>query len=370
MTDTNGQPLAETPLADLHRRLGARMVPFAGYAMPVQYEGILAEHRHCRTAAALFDVSHMGQGRIDGAQAAEALETLVPGDIAGLAPGRQRYTMFTNGRGGIRDDLMVANAGDHLVVVVNAANKLADFALLHGGLAGRATLTELPDRALLALQGPRAAAVMARLAPGTEAWGFMAAGAVAVAGIDCWVSRSGYTGEDGYEISVPSGNALDLAQRLLAEAEVKPAGLGARDSLRLEAGLCLHGSDIDESTTPIEAGLSWSIGKRRRAEGGFPGANVILEQLRHGTSRFRVGIAVLDRVPARAHAAITDAAGRAIGEMTSGTFSPTLDRPIGMGYVETAFATPGTRVKVVVRDVPRDAEVVPMPFVPHRYHKG
>lgn len=361
--------LATTPLDALHRELGARMVPFAGYAMPVQYPaGVLAEHRHTRAAAGLFDVSHMGQVILRGGAPATALEALVPGELQGLAAGRIRYTMFTSPAGGILDDLMVANAGDHLVLVVNAGCKAADIAHLRAGL-GDHRVEALPQRALLALQGPRAAAVLARLAPAAAAMAFMSWCRLDLAGIACWVSRSGYTGEDGFEISLPADQAEALARRLLADPEVKPIGLGARDTLRLEAGLCLYGSDIDGTTTPVEAGLAWTIGKRRRAAGGFPGAAVILGQLANGPPRLRVGLLPDDRAPARAHTVITLPDGRPVGAVTSGGFGPTIDGPLAMGYVEAACAASGTRLMLVVRDQPRPARVVELPFVPHRYHK-
>ncbi|MEO5372938.1 MAG: glycine cleavage system aminomethyltransferase GcvT [Alphaproteobacteria bacterium] len=364
-------PLLETPLAPLHRELGARMVPFAGYLMPVQYPaGIIAEHAHTRSKASLFDVSHMGQGRLSGDDVPHALETLVPGDIMGLAPGAIRYTLLMNERGGIRDDLMVTNAGDHLFLVVNAAHRGDDFAHLRASIGRRCLVEELGEWGLLALQGPAAAAVMARLAPGSESMRFMTARSLTVAGIPCFVTRSGYTGEDGFELSVAATEALALARALLAEPEVRPAGLGARDSLRLEAGLCLHGADIDDATTPVEADLTWVIGRRRREHGGFPGADVVQRQLAAGVERRRIGLILHDRVPARAHAVITAADGRPIGTVTSGGFSPTLGQPIAMGYVETAQAVPGTAVRVMVRDVGREAVVTAMPFVPHRYHKG
>ncbi len=367
-------PLKQTPLNALHRALGARMVPFAGYDMPVQYPtGIIAEHLHTRTQAGLFDVSHMGQVRIahrDGvAAAARALETLVPADIAGLAPFHQRYTQLTTDSGGILDDLMVVNAGDALALVVNASRKDDDVAHLEARLPAGCRVRHLADRALLALQGPAAAAVLARLAPEAAGMRFMTARALALDGVDCFVTRSGYTGEDGYEIALPAEAAERLARRLLAEPEVKPAGLGARDSLRLEAGLCLYGQDIDETTTPVEAGLSWSIQKRRRVEGGFPGAAVIQRQLAEGPPRRRVGILPQGRAPARAHAEIADAAGRRVGEVTSGGYGPTVGGPVAMGYVEAAAATEGTPLSLIVRGKPLPARVVRLPFVATRYHK-
>jgi len=359
------QALARTPLYDLHVSLGGKMVPFAGYEMPVQYpSGILAEHLHTRSAASLFDVSHMGQVRLDGAGAARALEALVPGDIVGLGTGRMRYTLFTNEAGGILDDLMVTNRGDHLFLVVNAACKDADIAHLSRHMG---EVRPLPERALLALQGPAAASVIERIAPGLGALPFMSAAPANLAGISAIVSRSGYTGEDGFEISVPGEAAERLARRLLAEPEVKPAGLGARDTLRLEAGLCLYGHDIDETTTPIEAGLGWTIPKRRRAEGGYPGAAVISGQIAAGASRRRVGLRPEDKAPARDATPVVSPDGRTIGRVTSGGFGPSVGGPIAMGYVEAAFAAPGVQVGLVVRGSARPARVVTLPFVPHRY---
>ena len=362
--------LARTPLHALHVELGARIVPFAGYEMPVQYPaGILAEHRHTRAKASLFDVSHMGQGRLHGAGAAGALEALVPVDLMSLALGRQRYAFFTNDAGGILDDLMVTNCGDLLYVVVNASRKAEDFALLkHLGLE------ILADRALLALQGPAAGDVIGRLAPRLASMPFMSSETAKVGDFDCQVSRSGYTGEDGFEISVAARDAEPLARALLAQEGVAPAGLGARDSLRLEAGLCLYGHDIDEATTPVEAGLSWAIQKVRRKggarEGGFPGAARILEQLEHGTPRRRVGILPEGRAPIREGEVLHESSGRAVGRLTSGGFGATLDAPLAMGYVETAFSATGTPLSATVRGKPRACKVSALPFVPHRYYRG
>jgi aminomethyltransferase len=359
-----------TPLHDLHVRLGAKMVAFAGYRMPVQFPGgIMNEHLHTRARASLFDVSHMGQIRLAGDDAAAALETLVVGDILGLAPGRMRYTLFTNERGGILDDLMVTNAGDHLFVVVNAACKDDDIAHLRRHLAGRVKIVPLADRALLALQGPAAAAVMARLAPAASAMAFMTGQGMEIDGLPCFVTRSGYTGEDGFEISLPADAAERLARRLLSEPDVMPAGLGARDTLRLEAGLCLYGHDIDESTSVIEADLAWAMQKRRRVERGFPGAAVIARQLEQGASRKRVGLKPEGRAPAREGTEIVDASGAPAGRITSGGFGPSVDGPIAMGYVTAAQAALGTSVELLVRGTPRPARVVPLPFVPHRYHR-
>ncbi|HEX7969973.1 MAG TPA: glycine cleavage system aminomethyltransferase GcvT [Stellaceae bacterium] len=363
--------LHRTPLHRLHLSLGAKMVPFAGYDMPVQYPaGIMAEHLHARAKAGLFDVSHMGQMRLAGAEAAAALEALVPGDIAGLAPGRMRYTLFTNDAAGILDDLMVTNAGDHLMLVVNASRKKEDITHLRRHLARRATVTPLEDRALLALQGPAAAAVLARIAPGVGAVAFMTGAAIEVDQLPCFVTRSGYTGEDGFEISVPATSAERLARRLLGEPEVMPVGLGARDSLRLEAGLCLHGHDIDATTSLVEADLGWTVQKRRRVEGGFPGAATVARQLKEGVSRKRVGIKPEGRAPAREGTEIVDAEGAAIGRVTSGGFGPSVDGPIAMGYVASLHAALGTPLRLMVRGMPRPARVVPLPFVPHRYHRG
>jgi aminomethyltransferase len=364
-------PLLTTPLDALHRELGGKMVPFAGYAMPVQYPaGILAEHLHTRAGAALFDVSHMGQVEITGDDPATALEALVPGDVQGLGEGRTRYSVFTDEAGGILDDLMISRMGPkRLFLVVNASCKHLDFAHMQARLKG-VEVRMLEDRALLALQGPKAAEAMARVAPEAGAMPFMSIKELVIAGIPCLATRSGYTGEDGWEISVPADRSVELARALLALPEVKPAGLGARDSLRLEAGLCLYGSDIDTTTTPVEGNISWIIGKRRRAEGGFPGAPVVLKQLAEGPPRRRVGIRPDGRAPARAHTEITDLDGNRLGEITSGGFGPSLDGPLAMGYVPAAFAAEGTPVKLVVRGKAMDAKVAPLTFVPHRYFKG
>ncbi len=346
------------------------MVPFAGWEMPVQYPaGILAEHQHCRAAAALFDVSHMGQVRLDGADAAAELERLVPADILGLAPGRARYTQFTDAAGGILDDLIVSQAGDHLFLVVNAGRRDADLAHLRGGLEPAVRVTELADRALLALQGPRAAEVLAGLAPEAAELAFMATAEMTVGGVAARVSRLGYTGEDGFELSVAADRAEALARRLLADGLVRPAGLGARDSLRLEAGLPLYGHEIDTTTSPIEAGLGWSIGQRRRAEGGFAGAAAIQAQLRHGTARRLVGVRPEGRAPAREGTEIRDAAGAVVGRITSGGFGPTVGGPVAMGYVATALAEPGTGLVLMVRGRPLAARVAALPFVPRRYRR-
>lgn len=364
--------LLRTPLHALHVAKGAKMVPFAGYDMPVQYPtGVLKEHLHTRAAAGLFDVSHMGQAWLEGPGVAAALETLIPGDIQGLQPGQIRYSVLLADDGGILDDLMITRTerDDRLFLVVNAACKDQDFAHIAARLAGKAKLTPLPDRALIALQGPQALIVAERLSPGIAAMKFMTAGAARIAGVECLVSRSGYTGEDGFEISVPENQAGDFAETLLAQPEVMPIGLGARDSLRLEAGLCLYGHDIDTSTSPIEASLAWVIGKRRRAEANFPGAKRILAELATGPTRRRVGILPEGKAPAREHTAVTDEAGQALGEITSGGFGPSVNGPIAMGYVAARAAAIGTPLHLVVRGQARPARVAAMPFFPHRYAK-
>jgi aminomethyltransferase len=382
MTETStvapdAAPLARTPLYDLHVRRGARMVPFAGYEMPVQYgDGIIAEHNHTRSAAGLFDVSHMGQAFLLGADhetTARALEVLVPADIVTLAHGRQRYTQLLTDDGGILDDLMVARPADPdedgaLMLIVNAACKEADYAHIAARLPAGVRLMRADHRGLIALQGPQAADVLSRHAEGVDRMGFMAAITTRIAGIDCHVSRSGYTGEDGYEISMKATKLPALADTLLGEAEVKLIGLGARDSLRLEAGLCLYGHDIDQTTSPIEADLAWSIQKRRRIEGGFPGAARVQAELADGPSRVRVGILPEGRAPARDGAEIR-VDGAVVGRVTSGGFGPTVGGPVAMGYVERRFAAPGTPLQLVVRDRELAAKVVPLPFVPHRYHR-
>jgi aminomethyltransferase len=361
--------LARTPLYDLHRELAARMVPFAGFELPLHYAaGIVSEHRLCREAAALFDVSHMGQVWITGPKPAAALERLVPADITGLAPGRCRYTMFTSAAGGILDDLIVGREADgSLFVVVNAARRAHDLAHLRAGLGSDHRVELIDDRTLLALQGPKAETVLRRLLPGVEHLAFMQANWFPWDGCRLRVSRSGYTGEDGFEISVPAAEAVTLARRLLEGEGVQPAGLGARDSLRLEAGLCLYGHDIDETTTPVEAGLAWTIAARRRQAGDFPGASVILAQLRDGPPRRRVGLEVIDRVPVREGAALRLPGGEVVGRVTSGGFGPTVGRPIAMGYVAAAHASPGTILEAEVRSRPVSVRVTRLPFVPHRY---
>ncbi|MEY3251490.1 MAG: hypothetical protein RL227_463 [Pseudomonadota bacterium] len=374
--------LLHTPLHDLHARLGARMVPFAGYAMPVQYPaGLMAEHKHCRESAALFDVSHMGQLRLEGTDAAAALETLVPVDVLGLAEGRQRYAFFTNDAGGLLDDLMIvrptpadaaAGFGD-LFLVVNAGCKAEDIAHLQRHIGSRCRVVPMPERALLALQGPKAVDVLARLNADVEALVFMSGGRFTLAGIHCFVTRSGYTGEDGYEISVPEAQATALAEALLVQPEVKPAGLGARDTLRLEAGLCLYGHDIDTTTSPIEAGLQWAIQKVRRAggarAGGYPGAAVIDRHLAEGPPRKRVGLVGVERVPVREGTALFDAAGTPAGTVCSGTLGPSVNQCVAMAYVPAALAGAGTTLHAEVRGKRVPMTVSAMPFHPHRYKR-
>jgi aminomethyltransferase len=352
------------------------MVPFAGYDMPVQYaDGIIAEHNHVRDQAGLFDVSHMGQAFLAGADhetVARALETLVPGDILGLAPGRQRYTQLLDDNGGILDDLMVTRSADPaedgvLFLVVNAATKEADYAHLAARLPAGARLLRADHRALVAVQGPAALRAVGRHCPDVVPMPFMSGITTRFDGIDCHISRSGYTGEDGFEISCKATRVRAIVERLLSEPTVKLIGLGARDSLRLEAGLCLYGHDIDTTTSPVEAALAWSIGKRRREEGGFPGAERVQRELREGASRKRVGIKPEGRAPAREGAEIKSAEGETIGKVTSGGFGPSVNGPVAMGYVETKFAAPGTPVALIVRGKPLVASVVALPFVPHRY---
>jgi aminomethyltransferase len=374
-------PLKRTPLHSLHVSLGGKMVPFAGYEMPVHYApGVLREHLHTRAAAGLFDVSHMGQiavgaksGRIE--DAAIALERLVPQDVAGIAPGRQRYAQFTNDDGGILDDLMVANFGEYLFLVVNAACKDADEAHLRERLSDVCSIEPLGDRALLALQGPKAEAALAKLCAEVSPMRFMDSGPRKIAGLDCFVSRSGYTGEDGFEISVPAEHAEQLAKLLLVNSDVVPIGLGARDSLRLEAGLCLYGHDIDTTTTPVEAALEWSIQKSRRSggtrAGGFPGAKKILAQFADGATRRRVGLRPQGRAPVREGAVLfADAASsEPIGTVTSGGFGPSLNAPVAMGYVPASHAATGTLVFAEVRGQRLPLRVAATPFVPNTYKR-
>lgn len=372
-------PLLKTPLHAEHVALGARMVPFAGYDMPVQYPtGIIAEHNHTRNAAGLFDVSHMGQAYLiaDSHEAvAAALETLVPADILNLAPGRQRYTQFLNDEGGTLDDLMVARSSDpaedgKLGLVVNAGCKDADFALLRDKIGDSAQLVVAGDHALLALQGPLAAAVLADHCPDAAAMPFMASRRSTFDGIAIGLSRSGYTGEDGYEISVHNDKAVILWRTLLADERVKPIGLGARDSLRLEAGLCLYGHELDPTISPIEAGLIWSIQKRRREQGGFPGASRIQREIAEGPARIRVGLKPEGRSPVREGAALKNKAGETVGIVTSGGFGPTVAGPIAIGYVLPALAAEGTGLTVELRGKDVPIQVVPLPFAPHRFHRS
>jgi aminomethyltransferase len=372
--------LLKTPLHALHVRLGARLVPFAGYDMPVQYgEGLIAEHKQCRDSAALFDVSHMGQIKLIGADAAAALETLVPVDVIGLEAGKQRYGFFTNASGGLLDDLMITRPqqgtgfGD-LFLVVNAGCKNADLLHLVTNIGHRCQVVAMPERALLALQGPKAVAALARLNAGVAQLVFMTGGVFTLAGATCFVTRSGYTGEDGFEISVPAEHATTLAEALLSQPEVKPAGLGARDTLRLEAGLCLYGHDIGETTTPVEAGLTWAIQKVRRPggarAGGYPGATAIGGQLSSGPSEKRVGLVGLERAPVREGATLVDAHGHKLGIVTSGTLGPTVNQPIAMAYLPADHAVPHHEVYAEVRGKRLPMRVTPMPFNPHRYHRG
>jgi aminomethyltransferase len=371
------QKLLATPLHALHLELGARMVPFAGYSMPVQYPaGLLAEHRQTRTAASLFDVSHMGQLRLVGPQAAAAFESLMPVDVIDLAVGKQRYGLLLTDDGTIIDDLMFVNRGEDLFVIVNGACKAGDIAHLRGRIGSRCDIVTMPERALLALQGPKAVAALERLLPGAGQLVFMTGRRFDWQGGELFATRSGYTGEDGFEISVHESQAEAFARALLAQPEVQPAGLGARNSLRLEAGLCLYGNDIDTSTTPLEAALTWAIQKVRRSggarAGGFPGAAKVLGQL-DGTvplPRKRVGLVALERVPVREHAELRDAGGQRVGEVTSGLLGPTIDKPIAMAYVPVASSSAGTRLQAIVRGKPVAMAVAPMPFVPTRYFRG
>jgi len=367
--------LLKTPLYAMHVELGAKLVPFAGYAMPVNYPaGIIAEHRQCREAAALFDVSHMGQLRLTGDDAARALETLVPVDVVDLGLHKQRYALFTSPSGGILDDLMITRREADLLLIVNAACKAADTQHLIGSIGARCTVIPMPDRALLALQGPKAVIALARLNPEVARLTFMTGGSFKLAGVECFVTRSGYTGEDGFEISVAAEQAAALARALLREPEVKPAGLGARDTLRLEAGLCLYGHDIDTKTTPVEAALTWAMQKVRRPggarAGGYPGAAVIEAQLASGSPVKRVGLVGLERVPVREGAPIVDAQGRKLGHVTSGTLGPTVNQPIAMAYLAANHAQLHHEVYAEVRGKRVPMRVSAMPFAPHRYHRG
>lgn len=375
-------PLKRTPLHALHQELGARLVPFAGYELPVQYPaGLMAEHHHTREQASLFDVSHMGQLMLSGEGTSLALESLMPVDVLDLPVGKQRYGLLLTDEGGIIDDLMflrlaAPGAGDKLFMVVNGACKATDIAHLQARIGSHCQIEPQPERALLALQGPQAVTALARLAPAVSHLVFMEGGPFKIEGLNCLVTRSGYTGEDGFEISVAAADALTLARALLAQPEVKPAGLGARNSLRLEAGLCLYGSDMDTTTTPVEASLAWAIQKVRRSggarAGGFPGAERILAQLADpaGLPRKRVGLVALERVPVREHTELQDLEGQRVGEVTSGLLAPSAGKPLAMAYLPPALATAGTRVNAMVRGKPVPMEVTPMPFVAPRYFRG
>ena len=396
-TDTHANTatatLLTTPLNALHLELAARMVPFAGYSMPVQYPaGLMAEHLHTRKAAGLFDVSHMGQLRLVGPDAAAAFETLMPVDVIDLAVGKQRYGLMLTDEGTIIDDLMFFNKGNNeLFVIVNGACKVEDIAHMRARIGNRCDVIPMPDYALLALQGPEAVTALSRLAPGVEKLVFMTGGDFTVdtgtQKIDVFLTRSGYTGEDGFEISVRNDHAEALARALLAQPEVKPIGLGARNSLRLEAGLCLYGNDIDTTTNPVEAGLNWAMQKVRRAggarEGGFPGATKIIAAMANSTqatgtndaqnaqiTRKRVGLIALERIPVRDHTELQDGHGNKIGEVTSGLLGPTIDKPVAMGYVDSSYSALGTQVVAIVRGKPVPMEVSAMPFVPTRYYRG
>jgi aminomethyltransferase len=363
---TEAQPL---PLDSWHRSRGGRMVEFAGYAMPVQYEGIMAEHLWTRENAGLFDVSHMGQLYIHGPEADGELETLLPGDIRGLADCRLRYSLLLDDTGGIIDDLMVTRRGRDFYLVVNGATKYGDIEVMRQVLPNEIYLDHMTGQALLALQGPKAVEVLERIVPGVSDLTFMEGKAFHAFGHPVWISRSGYTGEDGFEISIPAVAVEQLADALIADEQVKPVGLGARDSLRLEAGVPLYGHDLDRKTTPVMAGLTFAIQKRRRMEGGFSGAPRILAELEEGPAQKRVGFDIEGRQPVREGALVLDGEGNEVGRITSGGFSPSLQRPIAMGYVAAALAEPGTGLKLEQRGKLFNARVAPMPFVPHRYHR-
>ncbi len=373
MASHSDETLLETPLTALHQRLGAKMVPFAGYLMPVQYpDGVLKEHLHTRAAAGLFDVSHMGQASLSGPGSADFLETLVPGDIHGLEPGRMRYTVLMGADGGILDDLMVLRMADNAFhLVVNAACKTEDFAHIEAHLPPGLAFTPRPELALIALQGPEAAATLAGLAPGVDRLDFMQSASASIDSADVLLTRSGYTGEDGYELSVHESQAEALAEKLLSFEAVKAIGLGARDSLRLEAGLCLYGHDIDTTTSPIEAGLIWIIPKARRgADAGYPGAARIAGEIADGAGRRRVGIQPEGRVIAREGTPVMDADGQRIGTVTSGGFGPSVQGPVGMGYIAPSHNKIGTAIQLEVRGKLHPAAIVKMPFVPHRYYRA
>jgi aminomethyltransferase len=362
-------PATTLPLDAWHRAHGARMVSFAGYEMPIQYEGIIAEHRWTRESAGLFDVSHMGQLIIAGPEAEKGLEALLPADLALLGEGRLRYSLLLTSTGGILDDLMVTRRGDHWYMVVNGATKRGDIEHLAETLPRTVVVDHMKEQALLALQGPKAAEALSRLAPGVEQLGFMTGASFTLGGVTAWISRSGYTGEDGFEISLPAARVTEIADLLAAQPEVKPIGLGARDSLRLEAGLPLYGHDLDPATSPIEAGLGFAVSKRRRGEGGFAGWHRIIEEINQGPPRKRVGLLVEGRQPVREGAAVVEADGREVGKVTSGGFSPMLEAPIAMAYVPAAMAAEGSAATLSQRGKLFQAKVAPMPFVPHRYHR-
>jgi aminomethyltransferase len=363
------EPEQRLPLDAWHRAQGGRMVEFAGYQMPVQYQGIIAEHLWTRESAGLFDVSHMGQLIIRGDLAEPGLERLLPADLAILKDGRLRYSLLLNEEGGIIDDLMATRREDHFYLVVNGATKHGDIAHLEARLPREAVLDHVREQALLALQGPKAVDALARLAPGVTELGFMTGALFDIGGVKCWISRSGYTGEDGFEISLPSVSAEEIATLLAAQPEVKPVGLGARDSLRLEAGLPLYGHDLGHDTTPVEADLAFALSKRRRKEGGFPGWHRIARELAEGPIRKRVGLAVEGRQPVREGAIMVDAEGNEVGKVTSGGFSPSLEAPIAMAYVPLAYSAHGTQISLASRGRIFTGTVTAMPFVPHRYQR-
>ena len=358
-----------TPLYDLHVELGGKMVDFAGWDMPVQYPmGIMGEHNHTRTKAGLFDVSHMGQVILRGDGAAEKLETLVPSALTTLKEGKARYTFFTNDDGGIMDDLIVANAGDHLFVVVNASMRHQDIPHMVKHLDG-IEVTEIFDRALVAVQGPAAENVVGALCPAAREMTFMQTMVAEINGVECRISRLGYTGEDGFEISIPEDKAIEVCRAFLAHEDCEPVGLGARDSLRLEAGLCLYGNDIDNSTSPVAASLTWAMQKRRREEGGFPGADRIQRDLAEGTAQKLVGIKPTGRAPARAGVEVQDLDGNTIGSITSGGFGPTVGAPVAMGYVTTKYSSPSQKINLIIRGKAQPAEIVALPFVTQNYKR-
>jgi aminomethyltransferase len=367
--DQTSESLQKLPLDSWHRAHGGRMVPFAGYEMPVQYEGIMAEHLWTREHAGLFDVSHMGQLLFHGPGVDRALETLLPGDLIGLKDGRLRYSMLLNEDGGIIDDLMATRRGEHFYLVVNGATKLGDIDQFERRLPRTVALDHMKEQALLALQGPEAVAALDQLVPGVGELSFMQAALFHWSGKPLWISRSGYTGEDGFEISVASRDVEALAATLVSDERVKPIGLGARDSLRLEAGLPLYGHDLDVSTTPVMADLTFAIGKRRRAEGGFAGAMRIMAELENGPAQKRVGLLVAGRQPIREGALILDGEANEVGRITSGGHSPSLGRPIAMGYVATVLAEPGAVLTIEQRGKLFHGTVTPMPFVPHHYFR-